>query len=45
MEVKEPFNKCYDGYVLGISKEGALVIEKIDGTLEKVISGECNIKK
>lgn len=45
VEVKEPFNKCYDGYVLGISKEGALVIEKIDGTLEKVISGECNIKK
>ena len=45
VEVKEPFNKSYDGYVLGISREGALVVEKIDGTLEKVISGECIIKK
>lgn len=44
VEVREPFNKYYDGYVLGISREGALVIEKIDGTLEKVISGECKIK-
>ena len=44
VEVKEPFNKSYDGYVLGISREGALVVEKIDGTLEKVISGECIIK-
>ncbi|MCQ2970718.1 BirA family transcriptional regulator, biotin operon repressor / biotin-[acetyl-CoA-carboxylase] ligase [Methanobrevibacter gottschalkii] len=44
VEVREPFNKYYDGYVLGISREGALVVEKIDGTLEKVISGECIIK-
>ena len=44
VEVKEPFNKQYDGYVVGISKEGALVVEKIDGTFEKVISGECTIK-
>ena len=44
VEVREPFNKSYDGYVLGISREGALVVEKIDGTLEKVISGECIIK-
>ena len=44
MEVREPFNKNYDAYVLGISKEGALVVEKIDGTLAKVISGECVIK-
>ena len=44
VEVKEPFNKNYDAYVLGISREGALVVEKIDGTLEKVISGECIIK-
>lgn len=44
VEVREPFNKNYDAYVLGISKEGALVVEKIDGTLEKVISGECIIK-
>lgn len=44
VEVREPFNTYYDAYVLGIAKEGALVVEKIDGTLEKVISGECIIK-
>ena len=44
VEVREPFNTYYDGYVVGISKEGALVVEKIDGTLKKVISGECIIK-
>ena len=45
VEVREPYNKYYDGYVVGIGKEGALIVEKIDGTLEKVISGECIIKK
>ena len=45
VEVREPFNQYYDAYVLGISKEGALVVEKIDGSLAKVISGECIIKK
>ena len=44
VEVREPFNKYYDGYVVGINKEGALIVEKIDGTLKKVISGECIIK-
>ena len=44
VEVRAPFNKYYDAYVLGIGKEGALIVEKIDGTLEKVISGECIIK-
>ncbi len=44
VEVREPFNKYYDGYVVGINREGALIVEKIDGTLEKVISGECIIK-
>ena len=44
VEVREPFNTYYDAYVLGLSKEGALVVEKIDGTLEKIISGECIIK-
>lgn len=44
VEVRTPFNKNYDGYVVGINKEGALIVEKIDGTLEKVISGECIIK-
>ena len=45
VEVHEPFSKPYDGYVLGISRDGSLVVEKIDETLEKVISGECIIKK
>ena len=45
VEVHEPFSKPYDVYVLGISRDGSLVVEKIDGTLEKVISGECIIKK
>ena len=45
VEVREPFNKNYDAYVVGIDREGALIVEKIDGTLEKVISGECIIKK
>ena len=44
VEVREPFNTYYDAYVLGISKDGALIVEKVDGTLEKVISGECIIK-
>ncbi len=44
VEVREPFNKYYDGYVVGINKEGALIVEKIDGTYKKVISGECIIK-
>ena len=44
VEVREPFNKNFDAYVVGIGREGALIVEKIDGTLEKVISGECIIK-
>ena len=44
VEVREPFNTYYDAYVVGIGKDGALIVEKIDGTLEKVISGECIIK-
>lgn len=44
IEVKKPFNKSFDAYAIGISKEGALIVEKSDGTLEKVISGECIIK-
>lgn len=44
VEVRAPFNKYYDGYVVGIGKDGGLIVEKIDGTLEKVISGECIIK-
>lgn len=44
VEVKKPFAKPYDAYAIGISKEGSLVVEKTDGTLEKVVSGECQIK-
>ena len=44
VEVRKPFNKYFDAYVVGISNDGALIVEKIDGTLEKVISGECIIK-
>lgn len=45
VEIRKPFNKTFDGYVTGINKEGALIVEKIDGTLEKVVSGECIIKE
>lgn len=44
VEVREPFNTYYDAYVVGLGKDGALIVEKIDGNLEKVISGECIIK-
>lgn len=45
VEIREPFGKTYEGYVVGIDKQGVLVIEKPDGELKKVISGECIIKK
>ena len=38
--ITQPFSNCLEGYVVGINKEGALVLELGDGTLEKVISGE-----
>ncbi len=44
VEIKLPFSKSYDAYVVGIDSEGILIVEKTDGTLEKVISGECIIK-
>ena len=44
VEVREPFNTYYDWYVVGIDKDGVIIVEKIDGTLKKVISGECIIK-
>ena len=44
VEVRKPYNEYFDAYVLGINKEGALIVERIDGTLEKVISGECIVK-
>ncbi|MDO5848795.1 MAG: biotin--[acetyl-CoA-carboxylase] ligase [Methanobrevibacter sp.] len=45
VEVRPPFSKSYDAYVVGVDSEGILIVEKTDGTLEKVISGECIIKK
>lgn len=44
VEVKKPFNPSFDAYVVGINEEGALIVEKNDGTFEKVISGECIVK-
>lgn len=44
VEVRKPFNRYYDAYVVGISKDGSLIVEKLDGSLEKVISAECRIK-
>lgn len=44
VEVRKPFNTSFDAYVVGINEEGALIVEKNDGTLVKVISGECIIK-
>lgn len=45
VEVRKPHQKSYDAYVIGITKDGELVVEKNDGTFEKVISGECIIKR
>lgn len=45
VEVRKPHQKSYDAYVIGITKDGELVVEKNDGTIEKVISGECIIKR
>ena len=42
--IKEPFDTSFDGYIIGINKEGALIVETADGSLRKVISGECKIK-
>lgn len=45
VEVRKPHQKSYDAYVIGITKNGELVVEKNDGTFEKVISRECIIKR
>ena len=44
VEVRNPYSEPYDAYVAGIGKEGELIVEKDDGSLEKIISGECIIK-
>ncbi len=45
VEIRELFGKTYEGYVVGIDKQGVLVIEKPNGEFKKVISGQCIIKK
>lgn len=44
IEVREPFRETYEGYVVGINKEGAIIVQKGDDTFEKVIFGECIVK-
>lgn len=44
VEIRTPFAKPYDAYIVGINNDGILIVERNDGTLEKVISGECIIK-
>ena len=44
VKVHLPFGGDYEGYVVGMNKEGALVVEKSDGTYKKVIAGEVLIK-
>ncbi|WP_409199568.1 biotin--[acetyl-CoA-carboxylase] ligase [Methanobrevibacter sp. DSM 116169] len=43
-KIRQPFGNSFDAYIIGINKEGTLIVEKADGTLEKVISGEFEIK-
>ncbi|MDL2246181.1 biotin--[acetyl-CoA-carboxylase] ligase [Methanobrevibacter sp. OttesenSCG-928-K11] len=45
VNIQEPFGNSFDGYIVGINKEGVLIVEKADGTLQKVLSGEYTIKK
>ncbi len=40
VNITQTGGKITQGYVVGINKEGSLIIEKEDGTLEKIISGE-----
>lgn len=44
IEVREPFGRKYEGYVVGINKHGSLIIQKGDDSFEAVLFGEC-IKK
>lgn len=41
VEITQALGQKSIGYAVGINKEGSLIIEKTDGTLEKVISGRC----
>jgi BirA family biotin operon repressor/biotin-[acetyl-CoA-carboxylase] ligase len=42
--IKQPLGKIIEGYAIGINKEGSLIIEKNDGTLEKIFAGELRHK-
>jgi BirA family biotin operon repressor/biotin-[acetyl-CoA-carboxylase] ligase len=45
VEIKQPLGKILKGVAIGITNEGALVLELKNGTLKKVISGECIIRE
>lgn len=46
VEVRKQLGKIVKGEAIGINNDGALILELEDGTLRKVISGEClHIKK
>ncbi len=40
VNISQTGGKITQGYVVGINNEGSLIIERQDGTLEKIISGE-----
>jgi BirA family biotin operon repressor/biotin-[acetyl-CoA-carboxylase] ligase len=40
VNITQTGGKITQGYVIGINNEGSLIIERQDGTLEKIISGE-----
>lgn len=40
VNITQTGGKITQGYVAGINREGSLIIERQDGTLEKIISGE-----
>ncbi|MDD5959386.1 biotin--[acetyl-CoA-carboxylase] ligase [Methanobrevibacter wolinii] len=45
VEIKQPYGKVITGYAVGIDQEGALIIEKNNGKLVKIYSGECRVLK
>ncbi|KZX17784.1 bifunctional ligase/repressor BirA [Methanobrevibacter cuticularis] len=44
VKINQPLGKVLKGYAVGINKNGALIIEKDNGDLKKIISGECIIR-
>ena len=42
--IHQPLGKVIEGYAIGINKEGSLIIEKNDGSLEKIFAGELRHK-